>query len=163
MWWLPLPHSCKQIGLSTWSIYSAAEVTTLWRYANLFIIIVINISTDTYAQTYGRRLPNWRSVGGPSGDQLCCLLVRLCRDCLLLLAQKAWLVVTYVLHKSCKHFDQMKIARLLHLIQYKFAVPSLPALGPWAPRSRTGRLARKYLPGFPYNWSLRSEINSTLD
>jgi len=95
MWWLPLPHSCKQIDLSTWSIYSASEVTTLWRYANLFIIIIINISTDTYAQTYGRRLPNWRSVGGPSGDQLCCLLVRLCRDCLLLLAVKAWLVVTY--------------------------------------------------------------------
>ena len=36
-----------------------------------------------------------------------------------------------------------------------YAVPSLPALGPWAPPSRTGPLARKYLPGFPYSWSLR--------
>jgi len=31
------------------------------------------------------------------------------------------------------------------------AVASLPALGPWAPPSRTGPLARKYLPGFPYS------------
>jgi len=28
-------------------------------------------------------------------------------------------------------------------------VASLPALRPWAPPSRTGPLARKYLPGFP--------------
>jgi len=34
-------------------------------------------------------------------------------------------------------------------------VPSLPAFGPWAPPSRTGPLARKCLPGFPYSWSLR--------
>jgi len=35
-------------------------------------------------------------------------------------------------------------------------VPSLPALGHWAPPpNRTGPLARKYLPGFPYSWSLR--------
>ena len=31
------------------------------------------------------------------------------------------------------------------------SVASLPALGPWAPPSRTGPLARKYLPGFPYS------------
>jgi len=31
------------------------------------------------------------------------------------------------------------------------AVASLPALGPWAPPSRKGPLARKYLPGFPYS------------
>jgi len=48
------------------------------------------------------------------------------------------------------------------------AVPSLPALGPWAPRIRTGPLATKYLPGFPYSWSLRrfrqkiSSINCTV-
>ena len=35
------------------------------------------------------------------------------------------------------------------------AVPSLPALGLWAPASRTRPLARKYLPGFHYSWSLR--------
>jgi len=34
-------------------------------------------------------------------------------------------------------------------------VPSLSALGPWALPSRTEPLARKYLPGFPYSWSLR--------
>ena len=32
-----------------------------------------------------------------------------------------------------------------------YPVPSLPALGPWAPPSRTGPLARNYLPGFPYS------------
>ena len=42
-------------------------------------------------------------------------------------------------------------------------VPSLPELGPWAPISRTGPLASKYLPGFPYSWSfrrLRQKISS---
>jgi len=29
------------------------------------------------------------------------------------------------------------------------SVPSVPALGPWAPPSPTGPLVRKYLPGFP--------------
>ena len=43
-------------------------------------------------------------------------------------------------------------------INTQSAVAPLPALGPWAtppPRSRTGPLARKYLPGYPYSWSLR--------
>ena len=42
-------------------------------------------------------------------------------------------------------------------------VASLPGLGPRAPPSRTGPLARNYLPGFPYSWSsgrVRQKISS---
>ena len=48
-------------------------------------------------------------------------------------------------------------------LKFQKTAPSLPALGPWAPPSRPGPLARKYLSGFPYSWSLRSRIHSTLD
>ena len=41
----------------------------------------------------------------------------------------------------------------LYLPPARAAIASLPALVPWAPPSRTGPLARKYLPGFPYSWS----------
>ena len=52
-------------------------------------------------------------------------------------------------------FRSVKFVHFFYLLLLLLAVASLPALGPWAPPSRTGPLARKYLPGFPYSWSLQ--------
>ena len=58
-------------------------------------------------------------------------------------------------YRDCCALCVRSVSLLSWFCVYFAAVPSLPALGSWAPRSRTGPLARKYLPDFPYSWSLR--------
>ena len=70
-------------------------------------------------------------------------LVTMCVYCVAKLQLSFWLLVSFVNGNDA-------------FAQETRAVPSLPALGPWSPPpNRTGPLARKYLPGFPYSWSLR--------
>ena len=70
-----------------------------------------------------------------------------------------WHILFYRLTTLIIHHPSLFHSRLKTIFLHKFvaffAVPSLPALGSWAPRSWTGPLARKYLPGFPYSLSLR--------
>jgi len=61
------PHSCVRILLR--NRRSASEVTTLWRYTNLFIIIIISSITRWRGASQDGSL--WHSWGIQRCDQLC--------------------------------------------------------------------------------------------